>query len=85
MTSKTNEQFDKLFQYIVDFREENKKEFAKDRKSIDNLTKTIDHLVAMIDRYEIELAARDSKIARLEKYINALADKVGLDLNNIEI
>lgn len=55
-----------------------------DRK-LDGLLNTIDGFVARINSYEIELVARDHKIARLEKYIEVLADKAGVDLSSVKL
>ena len=38
-----------------------------------------------IDIHTQEMAAMDHKIRRLEKYIQALADKVGVDLDTVHV
>jgi hypothetical protein len=40
----------------------------------------IDGFVGRIDNYEIELAARDHKIERLERWIQQLAEKSKVEL-----
>lgn len=82
-----DEQFIKLFKYIEDFRREVNDRFEQtaSRDGVDRLTNTVDKLAGLIQHYEIELAARDSKIDRLEKYIQVLAKKVGVDLDTISV
>lgn len=46
----------------------------------DKLVNTIDGFVGRIDKYETELAARDHKIDRLEKWIEQLAKKTNTKL-----
>lgn len=58
-------------------------EFRQLNKKYDHLIMTMDGFISKLDKYEVELAARDSKINRLEKYIEALAKKAGVDLNTI--
>lgn len=55
-------------------------EFRKLNQKYDHLITTIDGFVGRIDRYEVELAARDYKIDRLERWIEQLADKAGVKL-----
>lgn len=64
-------------------------EFAKVNKSLDELDKkydylinTIDGFIARIDKYEIELAARDAKIERLERWIKEIAKKTDVPMPN---
>lgn len=46
----------------------------------DHLVTLIDGFVSRIDRYETELAARDHKVERLERWIQQLAKNAHLDL-----
>ena len=52
-------------------------------KRIDEVLSIIDGYAGKIDTYAQEMAAMDHKINRLEKYIQVLADKAGVDLNKI--
>ena len=47
------------------------------------LTNIIDGYAGKIDMYAQEMAAMSHKINRLEKYIQVLADKAGVDLDKI--
>jgi archaellum component FlaC len=49
--------------------------------SHDRLMNTIDGFVKRIDDYETELAARDHKIDRLERWIEQIAHKTGVTLS----
>jgi chromosome segregation ATPase len=51
------------------------------RKSHERLLNTIDRFVSRIDRYETELAARDHKIERLERWIQELSKQTGIKLS----
>ncbi len=46
----------------------------------DHLINLIDGFVSRIDRYETELAARDHKIERLERWIRQIAKSANVDL-----
>jgi archaellum component FlaC len=48
-----------------------------------NLTNVIDGYVGKIDMYAQEMAAMSHKINRLERYIQVLAEKAGVDLDKI--
>jgi flagellar capping protein FliD len=54
-------------------------------KRFDFLTNLIDGYAGKIDTYAQEMAAMDHKISRLEKYIQVLADKAGVDLDRIHV
>lgn len=83
----SDDQFTRLFRYIEEFRAETNERFEKmaTKESVDRLTNTIDGFLKRLDDYEVELAARDSKINRLEKYIEVLAEKAGVDLDSIKV
>ena len=54
-------------------------------KRFDLLTNIIDGYASKIDTYAQEIAAMDHKIRRLEKYIQVLADKAGVDLDRVHV
>lgn len=56
-------------------------EFRKLNKSYDHLVGTMDGFIARIDRYETELAARDHKIDRLERWIQEIAKSTNVKLS----
>ena len=57
------------------------KEFAKLNKKYDHLINTIDAFVGRIDAYELEQAARDHKVDRLERWIQEIAASTGVKLS----
>lgn len=59
---------------------EHDEEFKKLNTKYDYLISTIDGFIKRIDDYETELAARDHKIARLERWIEQIATKTGVKL-----
>ncbi len=55
---------------------------AMDRK-YDHLINTIDGFVGRIDKYETELAARDSQFERLLDWARKVSEKTGIPLENL--
>jgi len=49
----------------------------------DHLLNTIDGFIARIDRYETELAARDSQFERLLAWARKVSEKTGIPLENL--
>lgn len=82
-----DDQFDKMFRYIEDFRSEVSTRFDREHdyfeERIDQLTNLIDGYAGRLDSYAQEMAALDHKIARLERYIHVLADSAGIDLEKL--
>ena len=83
--SMSEDQFTKLFRYMQEFRQDVDNRFGGVDKHFDDLTNLIDGYAGKIDSYALEMAAMDHKISRLEKYIQVLADQVGVDLDRIHI
>ena len=79
----TKAQFDdiKFRQSVHDIKfEKIEQELREQNKKYNHLVNTIDGFIGRIDRYETELAARDHKIARLERWIEELALTSGVRL-----
>lgn len=53
------------------------------KESHNRLLNTIDGFVARIDRYETELAARDSQFQKLLAWARQVSDKTGIPLENL--
>jgi hypothetical protein len=49
----------------------------------DHLINTIDGFVARIDKYETELAARDSQFEKLLSWARKVSEKTGIPLENL--
>lgn len=64
-----DQRFNKVEQDIADL-----------KKSHDRLLNTIDGFIDRIDKYETELAARDAKIDRLERWIQEIAKKTNVPM-----
>lgn len=69
------EQVDKRFNKV-------EQDIADLKKSHDRLLNTIDGFIDRIDKYETELAARDAKIDRLERWIKEIAKKTDVPMPN---
>jgi archaellum component FlaC len=72
-----NERFDKIEARL----DQHDKRFDALDEKFNKLLDTIDGLVKRIDDYETELAARDHKIERLERWIEQLASNAGVKLS----
>ena len=75
-----NDEFDKLFKYM-----EKRFDAVDDRldrvdKRFDDLEKVVDGYARRADTYYQEMAALNAKVNRLEKWIEAVAKKTGVDL-----
>ncbi len=84
-----DEQWSKLYEYLDkrfgDVHGEMNSRFEAVDKRFDDLTVIIDGYAAKLDTYAQEMAALDHKIRRLEKYIEVLAEKAGVDLASVRI
>ena len=83
----SEDQFMKLYKYIsrIDKRVEEITETMATKDDIRRLESVIDGYAAKIDTYAMEMAAMDHKLRRLERYIEVLADKAGIDLETIKV
>lgn len=59
------------------------KEITDLRKSHDRLLNTIDGFIGRIDKYETELAARDSQFEKLLEWARKVSAKTGIPLENL--
>jgi peptidoglycan hydrolase CwlO-like protein len=71
-----DDEFRKIHQKLADHDDE----FRKINEKYDHLLNTIDGFIGRIDTYETELAARDHKIERLERWIQEIASKSNIQL-----
>ena len=65
---------------MQEFRKENQAEHDAIRAQINGLEQVVDHYARRADTYFQEMAAMNAKINRLEKWIEAVAKKTGVDL-----
>ena len=81
----SDDQFTKLFKYMDERFSVVDKRFDDIQGSIENLHGTVVDYAEHLDTYAQEMAAMDHKIDRLERYIQIIAEKTGVDLNSIHI
>lgn len=83
----SEDQFMKLYRYVTTrFDDIDKKlENMATKDDLHRLEEIIDGYAAKIDTYAMEMAAMDHKLRRLERYIEVLADKAGIDLETIKV
>ena len=80
----TQDQFSKLFLYIQEFRREVDSRFEKSDKQFNDLASLVDGYAAKVDTYAQEMTIGDYKMNKLEKYTQVIAEKVGVNLDNIK-
>ena len=73
---------DFMGQVSIQFTEVNKRLDSLDQK-YDHLINTIDGFLSRIDKYETELAARDSQFEKLLVWARKVSDKTGIPLENL--
>lgn len=69
---RVDERFNKVEREIVDLKE-----------SHNRLLNTVDGFISRIDRYETELAARDSQFEKLLVWARKVSEKTGVPLENL--
>lgn len=82
-----DDQFTKLFKYMSDRFDkiDATLEQKADKDDVDMLKNIIDGYAGKLETYAMEMAAMQHKIDRLEKYIEVLADKAGVNLDAIHV
>jgi len=83
----SDDQFTKLFKYMEEMRQEMNERFdnTATKADVDELRDTVIDFATHLDDYAQEMAAMSHKIDRLEKYIQVIAQKTGIDLDAIHI
>ncbi|MEJ0073578.1 MAG: hypothetical protein WDN27_05940 [Candidatus Saccharibacteria bacterium] len=78
----SEDEFAKLFKYMQDEFKSVHAELAltATKDSLDRLTNTIDGFLKRLDDIETDNTARDAQIARLERWIESIAQKTGVKL-----
>lgn len=80
-----DDQFTKLFKYMEKRFDAVDKRFEDVDARFDRLETIIDGYAAKLDTYAQEMAAMQFKLNRLEKYIEVIAEKTGVNLDAIHI
>lgn len=81
----SDDQFMKLFKYVEETRHEvaEIREDMATKKDVGELRDTVINYAEHLDTYAQEMAALDHKIDRLERCIQVIAKKTGVDLDSI--
>lgn len=81
----SDDQFMKLFKYVEETRQEMNARFDEtaSKTDVEELRNTVVDFAGHLDTYAQEMAAMALKVDRLERYVQVLADKAGVDLNAI--
>ncbi len=76
----SQDEFTKLFKYMQEFRKEVNERFEHVDKRFDHVQGQIDGLTKLITDYNQEMLMLAHKVDRLEKWINQIAAKTGVQL-----
>jgi len=90
LKSATRAQTDEIVSVIQSFAQQMDDRFNKIETRLDSLDQKYDHLIntidgflSRIDKYETELAARDSQFEKLLVWARKVSDKTGIPLENL--
>jgi archaellum component FlaC len=90
MDTATRKDIDEVIDIVRDFMQQVdlrfthiENEIVELKKSHNHLINTVDGFIARIDRYETELAARDSQFERLLAWARKVSKKTGIPLENL--
>ncbi|MEO8691366.1 MAG: hypothetical protein ABI397_01115 [Candidatus Saccharimonas sp.] len=81
-----DDQFAKLFSYVEKRFDavDQKLDEKSDKSDVELIIRTIDGYASKLDDYAVEMAAMQSKINRLERMIDYLADQAGVSRKVLE-
>lgn len=80
---KIDSSFEDITSLIRDFMQQASERFDDQDKKYNRLIDTIDGFISRIDRYETELAARDSQFEKLLAWARKVSEKTGIPLENL--
>lgn len=81
----SEDQFTRLFKYMEKRFDGVDGHFAGVSNRFDHLEQIIDSYAGKLDTYAQEMAGMQFKLNRLEKYIEVIAEKAGVDLSTIKL
>lgn len=83
----SQDEFSKLFSYVEKRFDEMESRLDKvaTKEDVKHLRDTVIDFAERLDTYSQEMAAMQHKIDRLEKYIQIIAEKAGVDLNAVRV
>jgi predicted ATP-dependent protease len=79
----TRDDIDEVLDLMKVFMKQVDERFSEQEKKYDHLITTIDGFIGRIDKYEIELAARDAQFQRLLDWARKVSKKTGIPLENL--
>ena len=79
----TRDDIDEVLELLRTFMKQVDDRFNEQEKKYDRLITTIDGFISRIDKYEIELAARDAQFQRLVEWARKVSSKTGIPLENL--
>ena len=79
----TRKDIDEVLDLLHVFMKQIDDRFNEQEKKYDRLITTIDGFLARIDKYEVELAARDAQFQRLLEWARKVSSKTGIPLENL--
>ena len=83
LNDKIDESFSDLTDLLQTFMKQVDERFNEMETKYDHLINTIDGFISRIDKYETELAARDSQFEKLLVWARKVSDKTGIPLENL--
>lgn len=79
----TREDIDEILKVLRDFMKQVDERFVAMENKYDHLINTIDGFISRIDKYEIELAARDNQFNKLLEWARKVSVKTGIPLEDL--
>jgi predicted ATP-dependent protease len=79
----TRDDIDEVLELLHTFMKQVDQRFNEQEKKYDHLIITIDGFISRIDKYEVELAARDAQFQRLLDWARKVSSKTGIPLENL--
>ena len=79
----TRDDIDEVLELLHTLMEQVDERFNEQEKKYDHLIITIDGFISRIDKYEVELAARDAQFQCLLDWARKVSAKTGIPLENL--
>lgn len=79
----TKKDIEEVIDILHEFVKQVDERFNELDKKYDHLINTIDGFIARIDKYETELATRDSQFEKLLVWARKVSEKTGIPLENL--
>lgn len=79
----TRDDIDEVLELLNTFIKQVDYRFNEQEKKYDRLITTIDGFISRIDKYEVELAARDAQFQRLLEWARKVSSKTGVPLEDL--